>query len=169
MNEVKTYKVDGVEIRETSAADLEEVKALWEDGEVMKFVGFPEGLKQTDEELADWISWIEEDRPGVNHYSIYENGVYCGESFYNINPESKNCVLDIKLKVSARGRGIASRALKFTIEQAFSNGAECVWVDPNPENKKALELYRRIGMIEKEVPEAIRDPEFSQVYFELRK
>ncbi len=63
----------------------------------------------------------------------------------------------------------ASRALKFTIEQAFSNGAECVWVDPNPENKKALELYRRIGMIEKEVPEAIRDPEFSQVYFELRK
>ncbi|NLZ67321.1 MAG: GNAT family N-acetyltransferase [Clostridiaceae bacterium] len=168
MNKSKASTTGKIEIRETTFSDLDEVKTLWSDGEVMKFVGFPEGLKQTDEKMLDWLAWIEEGRPGINHYSIYESGIYCGETFYNIDPETKRAAIDIKLKNSARGRGIATCALKFAIDQAFLNGAVCAWVDPNPENKKALALYRRIGMIEKEIPAELRNPKYSQVYFEIQ-
>jgi RimJ/RimL family protein N-acetyltransferase len=169
VNKSKASTTKKIEIRETTYVDLREVKALWADGEVMKFVGFPDGLKQTDEKMLEWLAWIEEERPRINHYSIYEGGIYCGETFYKIDPETKRAALDIKLKGSARGRGIATYALKFAIDQAFSNGAVCAWVDPNPDNKKALDLYRRIGMIEKEIPAELRNPEYSQVYFEILK
>lgn len=42
----------GVVIRPTTEADLPLVAGLWADGEVMAFVGFPDGLTQTDEEMG---------------------------------------------------------------------------------------------------------------------
>ena len=48
-----------IEIRETGLADLESVRALWADGDVMRFVGFPEGLRKTEEEMRGWLRWIE--------------------------------------------------------------------------------------------------------------
>jgi len=158
-----------IEIVETSLADVGEVKALWGDGEVMKFVGFAQGLKKTDAEMTEWLDWIEKGRPQRNHYSIYENGKYCGESFYNIDPETNSAALDIKLNAFARGRGIAAYSLLYAIEQAFENGAERVWVNPNPENADALALYGRIGMEQKEIPPELYDPDYTQLYFELRK
>ena len=44
-----------VTVRETAKADLDNVKALWADGDVMKFVGFPDGLHQTDEHMMRWM------------------------------------------------------------------------------------------------------------------
>ena len=33
-------------IKETTRADLPNIQSLWADGDVMKFVGFPDGLQQ---------------------------------------------------------------------------------------------------------------------------
>ena len=63
----------------------------------MQFVGFPNGLIKTDEEMRNWFTWIESNRPVLNHYSIFEDGKYCGESFYEIDEEQKSAALDIKL------------------------------------------------------------------------
>ena len=38
-----------IEILETCEKDLGDVQRLWADGDVMRFVGFPEGLRQSDE------------------------------------------------------------------------------------------------------------------------
>ena len=43
-----------ITIRETTQEDLASVQALWADGDVMKFVGFPDGLHQTDEQMRRW-------------------------------------------------------------------------------------------------------------------
>ena len=64
-----------MEIKETTAADLKSVQRLWADGDVTKFVGFADGLIKTDEEMKDWYRWIETNRPRINHYSIFEDGV----------------------------------------------------------------------------------------------
>ena len=37
-----------IEIRETTTKDLHDVQRLWADGDVMKFVGFPNGLIQKE-------------------------------------------------------------------------------------------------------------------------
>ena len=160
-----------IEVRETTAEDIKCIQRLWADGDVMKFVGFPDGLQETDEEMREWFRWIESGRPVLNHYSIFEDGIYCGESFYQIDRERKSAALDIKLFGFARGRGIATAGLSHAIREAFRNGTETVWVDPNPENAKAIALYRRLGFQEKSFPEYLisENEEPNSIYMELRK
>lgn len=159
-----------ITIQETTRNDLQKVKKLWADGDVMKFVGFPEGLHETDEGMNDWIEWIESARPLTNHYSIFKDDMYCGETFFEIDHEhDDSAALDIKLFGFARGKGIATKALSFAIEEAFKNGARKVWVDPNPENHKAVALYERLGFERKAMPEYLmeEDEEPSSIYMEL--
>ena len=160
-----------IEIRETTVHDIKNVQRLWADGDVMKFVGFPDGLHRTEEEMKNWFRWIESGRPVLNHYSIFEDGQYCGESFYRIDPEHRSAALDIKLFAFARGRGIAAAGLSHAIREAFRNGAETVWVDPNPENAKAIALYKRLGFRQKEFPDHLmrEGEEPDSVYMELCK
>ncbi len=160
-------------IKETSKEDLEHLLSLWNNGEVMNFVGFPKGLGETMIKMKQWLSWIEDGRPKRNHYSVYTDDFnYCGETFYDIDKGHGNSAsLDIKLVMKARGKGIATKALSHSIEQAFTNGAEKVWVDPNPANEKAIALYRRLGFFEKEMPEYLKEDEcdcdFVPAYMEL--
>lgn len=160
-----------IEIKETGPQDLGLVQTLWADGDVMRFVGFPQGLHQTDEEMRDWFRWIESGRPARNHYSIFEDGKYCGESFYRIDVEHGSAALDIKLFGFARGRGLAAAGLSHAIEEAFRNGAETVWVDPVPENGKAIALYKKLGFQQKAFPAYLLSEkgEPGSVYMELRK
>ena len=156
-------------VRETERADLPCVKALWADGDVMKFVGFPDGLKQTDEQMEKWFERISASRPHRNHYSVFEDGRYCGESFYAIDNATSSASVDIKLFAFARGRGIATKALTHAIEQAFENGAEKVWVDPHRDNIKAIALYERLGFIRKPMPDYLAEDGSVYIYMELCK
>ena len=158
-------------IRETIANDLGNVKQLWADGDVMKFVGFPEGLHETDESMKKWFNWILSSRSTVNHFSVFDNDFYCGETFFAIDVKHDNSAsLDIKLFKFARGKGIATTALSYAIEEAFKNGAKRVWVDPNPNNKKAIAFYERLGFERKPMPEYLAtDESMTSIYMELVK
>lgn len=162
-------------VQETTRTDLPHILSLWNNGDVMNFVGFPDGLGETMEGLEDWLGWIEENRPTLNHYSIYlPDGTYCGETFYEIDLEHDNATsLDIKLLPSVRGKGIATLALSHTIQEAFSHGASLVWVDPNPANEKALALYERLGFQRRPLPEHLQEEaesvDFTPIYMEIRK
>ena len=160
-----------ITVKETTANDLSDVKQLWADGDVMKFVGFPEGLHETDESMEKWFKWIASSRPNVNHFSVFDDGVYCGEAFFAIDAKHDNSAsLDIKLFRFARGKGIATTALSYAIEEAFKNGANKVWVDPNPSNVKAIALYERLGFERKPMPEyLIEDGGIKSIYMELIK
>ena len=160
-----------IEIKETTINELDHIQRLWADGDVMRFVGFPDGLHQTSEKMKAWFRWIESNRPLLNHYSIFEDGSYCGESFYEIDAEHQSAALDIKLFGFARGRGIAAAGLSYAIKEAFRHGAEIVWVDPNPENTKAIALYQRLGFQQKAYPEYLISGKEEQnaIYMELHK
>lgn len=149
-----------IEILETCEKELGDVQRLWADGDVMRYVGFPEGLRQSNEEMGRWYEWIRRSRPRANHYSVFEDGAYCGETFYRIDEKRGNsAAVDIKLFAFARGRGIAVRALSFAMEEAFRQGVSRVWVDPNPLNEKAIRLYERLGFVRHEMPEDLRASE----------
>ena len=158
-----------ITVKETTANDLTHVKQLWADGDVMKFVGFPEGLHESDERMQKWFRRIVSSRPATNHFSIFDLDIYCGESFYSIDVKHGNSAsLDIKLFPFARGKGIAATALTYAIEEAFRNGAEKVWVDPNPNNVKAIALYERLGFERKPMPEYLMEDEgITSIYMEL--
>jgi RimJ/RimL family protein N-acetyltransferase len=154
-------------IKQTSAEDLENVMSLWNSGEVMSYVGFPEGLGITLEKLQKWLKWAIS-KPGRCHYSIYADGIgYCGETFYNVDAEHKTAALDIKLLPEARGRGIAAYALTFAIGRAFNDGnADRVYVDPHPDNANAWRLYEKLGFISKPRPAYLEEWE---TYLEITR
>ena len=157
-----------VEILRTSAEHLPLIQALWADGEVMRYVGFPDGLMQSDEEMLIWFRRLESRFPDACNYSIFEDGVFCGESFYSVSPYG-DAALDIKLLSFARGRGIASAGLRFALREAFSVGAAVVWVDPVPQNLKAIALYERLGFERAAVPEHLSEQITDSVYMELSR
>ena len=159
-----------ITVKETTINDLDNIKRLWADGDVMKFVGFPEGLQETDESMKKWFSRISA-KPTAKHFSVFENDVYCGEAFFDIDVKHENsAALDIKLFKFARGRGIATAALSHAIRQAFENGADKVWVDPNPKNVKAVALYERLGFERKPMPEYLGEYDgIESIYMELSK
>lgn len=89
------------EIKETSERDFQNILSLWNNGEVMSFVGFPNGLGITLEKLHDWFKSAI-NKPHKCHYSIYNNEIgYCGETFYSVDFKSKTGTLDIKLLPAA--------------------------------------------------------------------
>jgi RimJ/RimL family protein N-acetyltransferase len=139
-------------IKKTTKEDLENVMKLWNDGDVMVYVGFPEGLNVTIEKLERWLISIDQTEHR-EHYSIYEKSLgYCGETYYHVD-EHGYAALDIKLLKHARSRNIAYEALKFAINEAFKHGhARFVYVDPHQDNQKAWALYQKLGFKQAKKP-----------------
>ena len=160
-----------ITIKESTYDDIKDIQRLWADEDVMKYI-WPGGLRETHEAVREWLDRFISARPEQNHYSIFEDGKYCGETQYRIDDETKNASLDIKLFEFARGRGIATQALLYSIQEAFKQGAENLWVDPHPSNVKAINLYRKLGFIQKEMPEYVialgEDPSL-YTYMEMDK
>lgn len=160
-----------ITVKESTYDDIKNIQSLWADEDVMKFI-WPGGLRETEEGVREWLDRDITARPMGNHYSIFEDGKYCGETAYRIDEANRSASLDIKLFRFARGRGIATKALSYAMEEALKNGAETLWVDPHPANSKALALYQRLGFVRKEMPEHVialgEDPKV-YVYMEFRK
>jgi RimJ/RimL family protein N-acetyltransferase len=156
-----------ITIQVTSNKDLENTMSLWNNGTVMHYVGYPNGLNITKEKLEKWLP-LAIQKPKRCHYSIYSDDTgYCGETFYDVNNESHTVALDIKLLPKAQGKGIAKIALTFAINQAFEIGkAERVYVDPHPENIRAFILYEKLGFVSKPRPKYLEDGE---TYLEITR
>ena len=155
-------------IKLTEKEDLLNVQRLWATPEVMCFVGFPEGLHESVDDLEQkWLPWVQ-NPPMRQHYSIYHDELgYCGESFYEVDETGLAC-MDIKLLPGARGKGIAYAALSHALEAAFTIGnAKSAYVDPNPDNVKALKLYERLGFVVTDRAAHLEDPDCPYVYMEI--
>ena len=138
---------------------------LWNNGQVMFYVGFPMGLGVTLERLQQWLNGVNQD-VFRRHYSIYaENIGYCGETFYDIDHGHDLARLDIKLLPKAQGKGIAAYAFSHVINQVFSNNlATKAYVDPHPDNKKASKLCAKLEFVSKPRPEFLeKGPTYMEV------
>lgn len=158
-----------LDIHLTGKEDLPNVQRLWAAPAVMRFVGFPEGLQQSMEHLENqWLPWVQQS-PARQHWSIYADGAYCGETFYDVD-ETGLATMDIKLLPEARGKGVAFAALSHALDAAFTHGlAKRAYVDPDPENRKALSLYAALGFLPAERPAHLKDYGLPYVYLEMTR
>lgn len=141
-------------IHKTKQSDLENIQILWNTPEVMHFVGFPNGLGITMEKLQGWYDSLTKSSV-AEHFSIYKDGIYCGETFYRISDDN-TATVDIKILPEARGKSIASFALSQTLDIVLiQKGVGGAFVDPDPNNMDAVALYNRLGF--KRVPNTERD------------
>ena len=157
-----------VTLRETTRNDLEAVMGLWNDGRVMGWVGFPDGLGYDADRMAAWWDRLRADA-SRRHFVIEANGIgFCGEAFYAVAEPPRRAGLDIKLRPEAQGRGIATLALRMLIERVFSAepDVDAVWTEPSPENHAARRLYERCGLAPADRP---ADLPSGEMYWERRR
>lgn len=146
-----------VEIRPTTADDLPDLGRLWNDGRVMRWVGFPEGLGHDERSLDMWFELLQASRC-ARHFVIHAEGRFCGELFYRVDAPHRRAELDVKLMPEAQGRGVASEGLGWLIERVFERepDVDAVWTEPWPENDAARALYTRCRLVETRRPADMR-------------
>jgi RimJ/RimL family protein N-acetyltransferase len=156
-----------VRIRPTTEADLEDLLGLWNDGRVMKWVGFPDGLGYDSARVARWFARLQE-TPHRRHFVVVSSHLgFCGEVYYAIDDRHR-AGLDIKLRPEVQGGGRAAAALRALIERVFAADpeVEAVWTEPSAENLAARTLYWSCGLRPTKRP---ADLEPGQDYWEKRR
>ncbi len=139
---------DRVTIRTTTLQDLADLMTLWNDGRVMQWVGFPNGLGYDEEKIAHWFETLQS-QPFRHHFVVHVDDVgFCGEVYYAVDQAHRRAALDIKFVPSAQGRGLATDALQTLIRHIFQveKEVDVVWTEPWQDNIASRKLYARCGL-----------------------
>ncbi len=154
--DVYFHKILGekVILRPTTQADLPMLLTLWNDGRVMRWVGFPDGLGY---DLARMNAWYDrlQTQPHRHHFMVEHPTLgFCGETYYSADFTHHRAGLDIKLIPEVQGRGLATDALNTLIAHIFAVEPEidAVWTEPSAVNAAARALYARCGLVPKPRP-----------------
>jgi RimJ/RimL family protein N-acetyltransferase len=145
---VMQIRGEKVRIRTTTREDLADVAALWNDGRVMQWVGFPNGLGYDEEKMNRWFDALQANADR-HHFVVYAESIgFCGEVYYAVDQAHGRASLDIKLVPQAQGQGLATDALKTLIRHVFETekDVEVVWTEPWEANMASRKLYARCGL-----------------------
>ena len=135
-------------LRSTTPADLPDLLRLWNDGRVMRWVGFPEGLSYDQTKMESWFERLQAN-PHCHHFVVHSPEIgFCGEAYYAADPIQRRAGLDIKLRPEAQGQGIAVDALTTLINYIFETepDIQAVWTEPSEQNLASRKLYTRCGL-----------------------
>jgi RimJ/RimL family protein N-acetyltransferase len=141
-------------IRRTTADDLSLLMTLWNDGWVMKWVGFPNGLGWDISKMKDWWYRLQINR-NRHHFIVYTKEIsFCGEVYYKVDKPHQRASLDIKFIPEAQNRGLATDALNTLINYVFISEPKvtAVWTEPVADNAASQKLYKRCGLKPKKRP-----------------
>jgi RimJ/RimL family protein N-acetyltransferase len=179
-NYISKISTDRLILRPPVQSDFKFLKSMWENGGVMKFVGFPSGLYQSDEKIRQWINeWQDEDRLRLvieekkTKKAIGETGFHIDKEYPFAKKADAVAAPDIKLISEAQGKGFGSEALKALIDYVFSKtNVTVIQITPNVKNKAALGLYSKLGFKKVGKPRIDKihpDVPVKYQYMEMRK
>jgi len=157
-----------VRLRSTCEADLPELIRLWNDGEVMRWVGFPDGLGYTPEKAARRLIGMNGSADRWHFCVLAKDGEFLGEAFCHLDRDHRRAGLDIKFLPAARRRGLSRDALLTLIDWIFRAlpEADAVWTEPRSDNLAARTLYYSCGLRSTDRPSGMHE---ADSYWELRR
>ena len=143
-----------VRIRPTTHDDLPFLQKLWNDGDVMRHRGYPEGMHITDEGMEHWWAMAPQAQCPIPACSpltpphciieLVENGAV-GELSYSVDMHQRGS-LDLKLTPVYWGLGIAAEAMRLALRELFAcAGVKTIIIEQPAANTRALKLLRRCG------------------------
>jgi len=142
----------------TREEDLPDLLSLWNDGRVMRWVGFPDGLGLNPDSIREWFERVEAN-PHRHHFVVSSSLLgFCGEAYYAVDPGRSRASLDLKLRPEAQGGGRARTALAALIDLVFRKEpkVDLVWTEPVRENLAARTLYWSCALRPEERPDDLR-------------
>lgn len=133
-------KNNEIEIREATLKDAPLLLLWWQDGRLMKDVGYPVGLnitllqvrKQLESNQSTQLIIMYHNTPiGEMHVKEIEDGI---------------ATIGIKIgNVAYQNRGIGTRCLKMLISELFDQNIKQINVEVLGSNKRAQHVYEEIG------------------------
>jgi FMN phosphatase YigB (HAD superfamily)/RimJ/RimL family protein N-acetyltransferase len=143
MSDGPTIASGRIRLRPVTPADHPFLRTLWNDGRVMRHVGYPAGLGMTDERMAAW--WEGCRRWAATHLLIETvAGTPIGETGWGFPGDPG--LLECKLAPAWWGQGYAAEALAALSDYIWAHTTlQHLSVTPHRENEAARQLYRRLG------------------------
>lgn len=152
-------------IRRAEEKDANLFYRLWTDGDVMKFVGFPKGLKVTEEEIRESI--LKQDKTAYDKKLVIElkdTGQAIGECKLGRPNKEGICETDVKLFPTFQGKGYGKEVKKGLVDYLFTH-TDCTGIKatPNKLNLASQKMQEAVGA--KKVGEALyKFPEHMREY-----
>lgn len=142
---------DKVAPRPWRPEDADGLLALWTDGRVMRYVGFPNGTTVTREQVERGIA-RSYPVPGLSrgYYRLAvtsrETGEFMGEAAIGRVGPDGSTYPDIKLLPAFWGRGYGTEALGLVVDFTFTfTAATRAVLEPHVDNAAARKVYGRLG------------------------
>ncbi len=132
--------LDDMVIRKANVEDAKTLCDWWNNGELMKDVGFPNGLGKRVEEVEKQIV---EGKKVLLMLLLGNKPI--GEAVYG-DLNNGICEIGIKIcEINLQGRGYGKRFLSLFINELFDTGYEKIVLDTDLENIRAQKLYEKVG------------------------
>lgn len=138
-----TYK--NLTIRNATVEDAFILSNWWNDGELMKHAGFPNGTGQTPEMIVEQIK--HDSHLTQRRMIIEENQIPIGEMIY-FHHNHNIAEIGIKICVLTRqNQGIGKTVLSMLINKLFCQGYKKIILDTSINNKLAQHVYEKLGFM----------------------
>lgn len=141
-------------IRNTQQQDIPFLQSMWNEGSVMRYKGYPDGMHVTQDSMQRWWETIQQsDEKNASPASLSTS--YCiielhdhrpiGEISYAFDAH-RRVSLDIMLAPKYYGHGYATDAVSNQLRELFSStDVSTVLVEPTAANTAAVKLFQRCG------------------------
>lgn len=129
----------------TSRERRSDFESLWETGEVMKYVGYPEGLNWSRQQYDNFWKTLN-NRNFILLAVEDRKGDFLGEAKLSFPDEDNCCNHDVKLLPEYQGKGYGRETWMLLLELSRRRWPESTLeVTPSADNDVAIELYRSLG------------------------
>lgn len=132
-------------IRKACSDDAIFLCALWNNPEVMRYVGFPKGLGITEERIRQDIAGFPENE--FDQYLMIElEGRVIGQCKLGLPDQEGVARTDLKLDPAYHGKGYGSEVKQELVDYLFEH-TDCVCVEgtPNRLNTASIRMQERVG------------------------
>ena len=148
-----------ISFRKATKKDVPIILKWWNDGNVMKDVGFPQGLDLTHDEVVQSIKGYQEQAQANFFVILDEDKKVIGEFCFKVIRE-KVATFDIKVgEINNQGKGYGRQSVLQGIEYIKRiETINLIEIEVSPENSRAISLYQSIGFHEvKRLPNHWKD------------
>lgn len=147
------FESNRIRVRRLNQADIPIIAIWWNDGALMKDMGFINGMGVTESGLFLRFNKQLSDQESVLEGRMFiitdiKTGKEIGELQYGeLNLEKKRCRIAIKIaEIGFQGKGIGEEALSLFIDYLISEfGLKKIEIDTIHDNVRAYNLYKKLG------------------------
>ena len=150
MSDSRFLKTPRLGVRQATADDAPFIHGLWTSPDVMKYVGFSQGLPISVEEVRKQIVNGPSAEFGSRHVvELLTTGERIGQTKLDIPDAQGICEPDIKLHPSVWSRGYGTELWRALIDYAFEHSAATiVQGTPNRHNIASVRMQMGAGMVQ---------------------